>query len=83
MRLKTEADGRMFPVTDSSQTIIDCLMREVTKYCIQILMNREARQLIIDNGQLNSPILKALMQIMSAWLAAVILNLFNLNGLKN
>jgi predicted flavoprotein YhiN len=23
--LKTEADGRMFPTTDSSQTIIDCL----------------------------------------------------------
>ncbi len=27
VRLKTEADGRMFPVTDSSQTIIDCLMK--------------------------------------------------------
>ena len=25
VRLKTEVDGRMFPVTDSSQTIIDCL----------------------------------------------------------
>src|SRR5580704_11342336 len=25
VRLKTEDDGRMFPVTDSSQTIIDCL----------------------------------------------------------
>src|SRR3954470_9298101 len=24
--LKTEADGRMFPVTDDSQTIVDCLM---------------------------------------------------------
>ncbi len=24
--LKTEADGRMFPVTDNSQTIVDCLM---------------------------------------------------------
>ena len=24
--LKAEADGRMFPVTDSSQTIIDCFM---------------------------------------------------------
>ncbi|MFZ5497108.1 MAG: NAD(P)/FAD-dependent oxidoreductase [Verrucomicrobiota bacterium] len=24
--LKTEADGRMFPVTDSSQTIVDCLL---------------------------------------------------------
>ncbi len=27
VKLKTEADGRMFPVTDSSQTIIDCLMK--------------------------------------------------------
>ncbi|MCG3149430.1 MAG: hypothetical protein PCFJNLEI_02892 [Verrucomicrobiae bacterium] len=26
VKLKTEADGRMFPVTDSSQTIIDCLV---------------------------------------------------------
>jgi predicted Rossmann fold flavoprotein len=25
VKLKTEADGRMFPVTDSSQTIMDCL----------------------------------------------------------
>lgn len=25
--LKTEADGRMFPITDSSQTIIDCFMK--------------------------------------------------------
>jgi len=25
VELKTEADGRMFPITDSSQTIIDCL----------------------------------------------------------
>ena len=24
--LKTEADGRMFPVTDSSQTVVDCLL---------------------------------------------------------
>jgi hypothetical protein len=26
VKLKTEPDGRMFPITDSSQTIIDCLM---------------------------------------------------------
>ncbi|HZE58319.1 MAG TPA: NAD(P)/FAD-dependent oxidoreductase [Chthoniobacterales bacterium] len=26
VKLKTEEDGRMFPVTDSSQTIIDCLV---------------------------------------------------------
>ncbi|HEV2843198.1 MAG TPA: NAD(P)/FAD-dependent oxidoreductase [Chthoniobacterales bacterium] len=28
VRLKTEPDGRMFPVTDSSRTIIDCLVSE-------------------------------------------------------
>jgi predicted Rossmann fold flavoprotein len=28
VRLKTESDGRMFPVTDSSRTIIDCLLEE-------------------------------------------------------
>jgi hypothetical protein len=27
VKLKTERDGRMFPISDSSQTIIDCLMR--------------------------------------------------------
>jgi predicted Rossmann fold flavoprotein len=26
VKLKTEADGRMFPITDSSQTIADCLL---------------------------------------------------------
>jgi hypothetical protein len=26
VQLKTEADGRMFPVTDSSETIVDCLV---------------------------------------------------------
>ena len=26
VKLKTEGDGRMFPVSDSSQTIIDCLL---------------------------------------------------------
>src|SRR2546422_11703262 len=28
VKLKAESDGRMFPTTDSSQTIIDCLLRE-------------------------------------------------------
>lgn len=34
--LKTESDGRMFPVTDSSLTIIDCFMREATRLGIRI-----------------------------------------------
>ncbi|MHA4812035.1 BaiN/RdsA family NAD(P)/FAD-dependent oxidoreductase [Flavitalea flava] len=39
--LKAEPDGRMFPVTDSSQTIIDCLMQEVNKLGIEIRMKTE------------------------------------------
>jgi len=36
VQLKTEADGRMFPITDNSQTIIDCFMTEASKWNIQI-----------------------------------------------
>jgi predicted Rossmann fold flavoprotein len=39
VRLKTEADGRMFPVTDSSQTIIDCLTSAAEKSGNRILTN--------------------------------------------
>ena len=31
VKLKAEEDGRMFPITDSSQTIIDCLLREARR----------------------------------------------------
>ncbi len=34
--LKTEDDGRMFPVTDKSQTIIDCFMNEAAKLGVKI-----------------------------------------------
>ncbi|MEP6750274.1 MAG: NAD(P)/FAD-dependent oxidoreductase, partial [Bacteroidota bacterium] len=34
--LKTEADGRMFPVSNSSQSIIDCLMKEAEKYNVSV-----------------------------------------------
>lgn len=40
--LKTEADGRMFPVTDNSQTIVDCLLSLAGKYGIAIQMFAEA-----------------------------------------
>jgi len=49
VKLKTEEDGRMFPITDSSQTIIDCLMRETNKYQVEILMKSEVRSLKYEN----------------------------------
>jgi predicted Rossmann fold flavoprotein len=51
VKLKTEEDGRMFPVTDSSQTIIDCLLKEANKFNVDIFMNREVKNLSMANGQ--------------------------------
>ena len=36
VRLKTEADGRMFPTTDSSQTIIDALLNEAKRLGVDL-----------------------------------------------
>ena len=47
--IKAESDGRMFPLTDSSQTIIDCLLKEVNKHGVQIRMNAEIKEIIIDS----------------------------------
>ncbi len=45
VEFKTEADGRIFPVSNSSQTIIDCLLQEATRYGVNILVNAEVKKL--------------------------------------
>jgi predicted Rossmann fold flavoprotein len=64
VKLKVEKDGRMFPVTDSSQTIIDCIMNEANSYGVEIRMNAEVKQLTTGDGQFavhltNSQVIKA------------------------
>jgi predicted Rossmann fold flavoprotein len=39
VKLKTEVDGRMFPTTDSSQTIIDCLIRAAQSTGVKLISN--------------------------------------------
>lgn len=36
VRLKTEPDGRMFPVTDSSATVVECLRREAEAAGVEV-----------------------------------------------
>lgn len=57
VKLKTESDGRMFPTTDSSQTIIDCLMKEAEKVGVKIQLgkkiesvSREGEQFVLQAG---------------------------------
>lgn len=45
VQLKTEPDGRMFPITDSSETIIDCLMNEAKMYGVEIKTGIEVKAL--------------------------------------
>ena len=40
IELKIEEDGRMFPITNSSQTIIDCFLSEVKKLQVEVLYNK-------------------------------------------
>ena len=40
VRLKREEDGRMFPVTDSSQTIIDCLIKEAKEAGVRLFTRK-------------------------------------------
>lgn len=48
--IKREADGRMFPATNTSQTIIDCLMQEANQNRVTIMMNAEVKELVSKEG---------------------------------
>lgn len=60
VELKTEEDGRMFPITDDSATIVNCLLSEAHRYNVEVLMQHEVVsvkkhdsffQLEIQNGK--------------------------------
>ena len=45
VELKIEDDGRMFPVSDTSQTIIDCFQEAIKKQKIDVLTNHSVQEL--------------------------------------
>jgi predicted Rossmann fold flavoprotein len=59
VQLKTEPDGRMFPVSDSSQTIIDTLLKEATAAAVTLRLRTDVsgiqkagnRFIVSINGQ--------------------------------
>jgi predicted Rossmann fold flavoprotein len=50
VRLKTEPDGRIFPVTDSSRTIIDCLLSEAQAAGVRLFLRKG-----IERAQISGP----------------------------
>lgn len=47
VELKTEADGRMFPISNTSQTIINCLLADAGKYNVEIRMNADVKEISV------------------------------------
>ena len=45
VQLKIEDDGRMFPITDSSQTIIDCFITATKKFGIDVLTSQSVQSI--------------------------------------
>ncbi len=51
IELKIEEDGRMFPISDSSETIIDCFLSEAQRLGIKILKNHAVQNIVEENEQ--------------------------------
>ncbi|WP_340199785.1 aminoacetone oxidase family FAD-binding enzyme [Ascidiimonas sp. W6] len=51
VNLKIEEDGRMFPVTDSSETIINCFLEEASKLGIKIFKGCAVKDFKFKEGQ--------------------------------
>src|SRR5580704_11793814 len=50
VELKTEPDGRMFPITDSSQTIINCFLAEAKRLGVKIQTQLGVEELVPPNA---------------------------------
>lgn len=48
IELKIEEDGRMFPASDSSKTIINCFISETRRLGIDVLLNQSVKQIEKD-----------------------------------
>ena len=49
--LKTEADNRIFPISDNSQSIVDCLMNEINKLGIELKLQSPISKIEKVEGQ--------------------------------
>lgn len=51
VKLKTESDGRMFPVTDDSETIINCLVKEAIAQGVKIKTGAKVQWLSYEDDR--------------------------------
>lgn len=55
VQLKTESDGRMFPITDNSETIVNCLIRAAEDAGIRLYTGTPVKSISRYSSQLPTP----------------------------
>jgi predicted Rossmann fold flavoprotein len=50
IKLKEEDNGRMFPVTDKAQSVVDALLNQLKKYKVDIKTNTPVADVLYENG---------------------------------
>lgn len=51
IRLKEENDGRMFPVSDKAQTVVNALVRRVKTLGVRVLVNEPVERVVYEDGR--------------------------------
>ena len=51
VELKIEDDGRMFPVSNTSQTIVDCFLNEAKRLKVDIMLNQSVKSIILSENK--------------------------------
>jgi predicted Rossmann fold flavoprotein len=58
IQLKEEDHGRMFPVTNKAQSVVDALLARLSELKVQIITNTPVQTLDYENGRVQSVLLK-------------------------
>ena len=58
IELKEEDHGRMFPVSDKAQSVVDALLHQLEKLNVKVFKNSPVKDLMYENGQVSAVLLK-------------------------
>ncbi|WP_413309924.1 NAD(P)/FAD-dependent oxidoreductase [Bacillus sp. 1P10SD] len=58
IELKEEDHGRMFPVSDKAQSVVDALLHQLEKLNVKVFKNSPVKDLLYEDGQVSVVLLK-------------------------
>ncbi|MEH7437600.1 NAD(P)/FAD-dependent oxidoreductase [Neobacillus drentensis] len=58
IELKEEDHGRMFPVSDKAQSVVDALLHQLENLNVKVFKNSPVKDLMYENGQVSAVLLK-------------------------